>query len=147
MFRCIALTLLSLVIPPVPCWTAVLSSAFPPAFNNSSLFSKTRRLEKFKDGFQVLTWGFQYVPLLKCNVAAPALNQSWIISNVGSKCLFFFSLQLLWVIPQGESSLEMGVGRGNTFLKRSLCDSTVDDGSIPKPGKAFVFLFQVFFTK
>lgn len=29
------------------------------------------------------------MPLLKCNVAAPALNQSWIISNVGSKCYFF----------------------------------------------------------
>lgn len=31
-----------------------------------------------------------FVPLFKCNVAAPALNQSWIISNVGSKCIFFF---------------------------------------------------------
>ncbi|KAM6200689.1 LOW QUALITY PROTEIN: ubiquitin carboxyl-terminal hydrolase 40-like [Sarcoramphus papa] len=40
---------------------------------------------------------------------------------------YFSSLKRLWVIPQGESSLKLGVGRGNTFLKRSLCDSTVYD--------------------
>lgn len=36
-----------------------------------------------------------FVPLFKCNVAAPALNQSWIISNVGSKMHFFFFLETL----------------------------------------------------
>lgn len=85
------------------------------------------------------------MPLLKCNVAAPALNQSWIISNVGSKCYFF--LKTIVGHSTIREFIKMGVGRGNTFLKWSLCDSTVYDGYIPKPGKASVFIFQVFFTK
>lgn len=41
---------------------------------------------------------------------------------------FFFSLKLLWAVPQRESSWKTGLGKGNTFWKWSLCDSLGSDG-------------------
>lgn len=60
-----------------------------------------------------------FVPLFKCNVAAPALNQSWIISDVGSKCiyLFFFFLKTLVGHSTVREFLEKGAGERKHLLK------------------------------
>lgn len=57
-----------------------------PLWNNSGLSLRTPKFGEIE--MQIPSGNF--VPLFKCNVAAPALNQSWILSNVGSKCFFLF---------------------------------------------------------
>lgn len=63
-----------------------------------------------------------FVPLFKCNVAAPALNQSWIISNVGSKCklFFFFSLNSCRPFHSERVHGEWGWGEETPFGNRVL---------------------------
>lgn len=59
-----------------------------------------------------------FVPLFKCNVAAPALNQSWIISNVGSKCIFFiFFFETLVGHSTMRELMENGSGERKHLLK------------------------------